>query len=93
MQVIFSLGQTSVGFTFWGSNEPTNWHGIEHFLVFDAEGGSGLPEWDDKPVDYAQHYLVEYSVPEPATFLLLGLGGLVLRKLDCVDKRIEALQN
>jgi hypothetical protein len=62
---LFSLGRTSVGYTFWGSNEPTNWNGIEHFLVFDAEGGSGLPEWDDKPFDYTQNYLVEYSVPEP----------------------------
>ncbi|MCK5114946.1 MAG: PEP-CTERM sorting domain-containing protein [Phycisphaerae bacterium] len=75
---LFSLGRTSVGYTFWGSNEPTNWNGIEHFLVFDAEGGSGLPEWDDKPFDYTQNYLVEYSVPEPATMGLLVIGGLAL---------------
>jgi hypothetical protein len=68
----------SDGYTFWGSNEPVNWMGIEHYMVFDAEGGSGLPEWDDKPIDYAQHYLVEYSVPEPASVGLLAIGGFAL---------------
>ncbi len=67
---LFSLGRTGVGFTFWGSNEPTNWKGIEHYLVFDAEGGSGLPEWDDKPIDYAYSYLVEYSGAKASTVSL-----------------------
>ena len=79
---LFSSGNfpsTSIGFTFWGSNEPADWGAGEDHLLFDREGGSGLPEWDDKAGDSSRQYLVEYNViPLPAAAWLwcVMLGGM-----------------
>ena len=68
-------------YTNWLPGNPDNYDGIEHFLHF-LQG----PQWNDIGPYGAwnsiplEGYVVEY-IPEPATFLLIGLGGLsVLRR-------------
>lgn len=36
--------------------------------------------WFDAPHDWNYGYIIEYEIPEPATLLLLGVGGLLIRK-------------
>jgi hypothetical protein len=73
-------------FSNWASWEPDNAYGGEDYLGFlCGVSSSKIPTWSDSTNDrypFAMgppSYVVEY-VPEPATLLLLGLGGLVLRK-------------
>lgn len=63
-------------YTNWKPGNPDNGGGIEHFLHF-LQG----PQWNDIAPYGAwnsiplQGYIVEY-IPEPATLLFLGFGGL-----------------
>jgi hypothetical protein len=74
----------------WSSVESAN-GGEDHLVTFQITGDTGKSEntignyvlaWEDLPFsssdrDY-QDFIVEVSVPEPATIALLGLGALSL---------------
>ena len=65
-------------YTHWSPNQPDNFGNQEHFLHF--TGPSALwNDFDDVNGSLVKSYIVEY-VPEPTTLLLLGLGGLLIRK-------------
>lgn len=70
-------------YTNWAQYEPNNYGGIEHYLSFyNAIPNSMAPTWNDIP-DYDPPYSpVGYvvEIPEPATLLLFGLGGIFLRR-------------
>ena len=60
-------------FTNWASWEPDNWNGVEGWLVTDTNIGW---EWLDYRIssERMQGMIVEKTVPEPSTLLLLGIG-------------------
>jgi len=68
-------------YTNWASNEPSNRNGVEDRLQLYAGGTlNDNSKWNDlPPVSLTHGYVVEY-IPEPTTFLLLGLGTLALRR-------------
>jgi len=67
------------GFTNWLAGQPDNWLDFEDRLIFWGRGQK-TPTWNDFNGDSGvRMYVVEY-IPEPTTVLLLGLGGLVLRR-------------
>ena len=71
-------------YTCWAPFEPSNGWGSEHFLSFyNGTENSMASTWNDLQNYDAPYapvaYVVEY-IPEPCTLLLLGLGGLLMRK-------------
>jgi hypothetical protein len=66
-------------YTNWSAANPSNMLDAEDWLHFYGTQYQG--QWNDTgyPGDYVVSYIVEV-VPEPTTLLLLGLGGLMLRK-------------
>lgn len=70
------------GYTNWEPGEPNDWLGQEHFLEIWFEDGPSHGYWNDhklEPDAQSAAYVVEY-VPEPATLLLLVLGGLAMMR-------------
>jgi hypothetical protein len=66
-------------YTNWNFSEPSNHPPNEDALELRPENYGD--QWNDESHETIRYYyIVEYSVPEPATILLLALGGLVLRK-------------
>jgi hypothetical protein len=68
----------------WAPFEPSNGWGLEHFLSFyNGTANSMASTWNDLQNYDASYapvaYIIEY-IPEPCTVLLLGLGGLMIRK-------------
>lgn len=87
---IFRFADQPSGYPVWSSLVSDNSDGMDHMQTYSITGGPSAGNyvicWEDLPkessdVDY-QDLVVEVSgvVPEPATFLLLGLGCLALRK-------------
>ncbi len=81
-------------YTNWSLGEPNNKYGgesggapagsDEEVLLF--WGNQGM--WNDMEISSFQRgFIVEYPVPEPGTFLLLGLGGLLFRRQRSEDRR------
>ncbi len=69
------------GYTNWDSGEPDDLLGEDYLMLY--QWISVFGQWNDArlaDVTHPRHfsYLVEFSVPEPATLCLLGLGGLLL---------------
>jgi hypothetical protein len=64
-------------FTSWAGGEPNQDHGMEEdYLLYDHAPYL----WNDVTnTNVAKAYVVEY-VPEPTTLLLVGLGGLFIKK-------------
>lgn len=71
-------------YTNWAPDQPDDALGGQDYLTFahNTSGDEGLNGmWDDDFIDTKSYpSIVESLTPEPATFLLLGLGGLVLRR-------------
>jgi hypothetical protein len=71
-------------YTNWYGLEPNNDGGYENVTHFCTEGASLAPSfyWNDRASNIpCNSFVVEYeSIPEPVTFALLALGGLLLRR-------------
>jgi hypothetical protein len=71
---------TAVGYENWDSLSPNN---FLHTPAGEDFAGMSLAsgEWGDSPNDPGgfDGYIVEFSVPEPSTLGLLGVGSLALR--------------
>jgi hypothetical protein len=70
-------------FTNWYRGEPDNDGGYENVTHFCTEGTSldPSPYWNDRPSNIpVNSFVVEYNTPEPCSLVLLGLGGLLLRR-------------
>jgi hypothetical protein len=66
------------GFTNWNAGKPNDLGGNEDCLtIYTKYAAANEPPgtWNDVPGDYRYVFVIEYS-PEPATLLLLVLGGL-----------------
>ena len=67
----------SWGFTNWNSGEPGPLAGIENAVSFTPmTNKSGFTWWDMNGSQARHGYIVEYSVPEPSSILLLLIGTL-----------------
>ncbi len=70
-------------YTNWGLNEPNNLGGNEDVIEY-PQNSTYL--WNDIPRNFLrQSYLIEYTpqtIPEPASFLFLGIGALSLCACD-----------
>ncbi len=86
-QFVWASGETS-SFTAWWSGHPMNLEGDEDYAAYSYNPGAVIPLWntwqslpntgaDDPKWPYMPCGLVEV-VPEPATVLLLAVGGLTL---------------
>jgi len=49
-------------FTNWGSGEPNNAGGSEHYIQFRSDADSEGKLWNDLPYWYGQYFLVEYDI-------------------------------
>jgi hypothetical protein len=69
-------------YTNWDFNQPDNWTGHDNYgMINPTGGGYVLNKWHDVPVEgwlptSAHHGIIE--IPEPATLMLLVIGGLTL---------------
>lgn len=67
--------------TNWANLEPNNLtNRDEDGLAFAFWGDASIGEWNDAPLGWSGYsnggFIVEYTVPEPGTLLLFGLGLL-----------------
>ncbi len=64
----------------WNDDQPNNFGGGENSMNLGNQP-TRTAEWNDLPADFGevQAYVMEY-VPEPTTIMLLGLGGLIVRR-------------
>jgi hypothetical protein len=70
-------------YTNWYGSEPNNDGGYENVTHFCTEGESLVPSsyWNDRASNIpCSAFVIEYNIPEPATILILCLGGLILRR-------------
>ncbi len=69
----------AVGYADWAPQEPNNLLGaIENYAVW---GWNGEFQWNDLPnhgASYTTNYLIEFSVPEPNSYVLTLLGTTAL---------------
>ena len=71
----------SFTYTSWAQYEPSNAGMGEDKLSFNSfTPNTRASNWNDVPSDSLQFGYVIETVPEPATVLLFGLGGLALRR-------------
>jgi hypothetical protein len=65
-------------YTNWPTFEPNNQGGYENVIHFFERSSY----WNDRPSNIpCNSFVIEYeSIPEPCTILLLGLGGMLIRK-------------
>jgi len=63
----------------WAAYQPDNSGGSENRLIYFGWGENIDKGWNDIGGGYGAHgYVVESTVPEPATMSLLALGGLAM---------------
>ncbi|MBN2457426.1 MAG: PEP-CTERM sorting domain-containing protein [Sedimentisphaerales bacterium] len=67
-------------YTNWAPGEPTDVPAADR-LAFFGYGSIANPEWNDDKHGESSYkgYIVEY-IPEPTTFLLLGLGAVMVKR-------------
>jgi hypothetical protein len=67
----------------WAYPEPTNHYPSEDYATMQRQEGlyrGGWNDWGPTSYDFVPSQGIIEIVPEPATLLLLGMGGLALRK-------------
>jgi hypothetical protein len=68
------------GFLYNGGNWTTlDYLGATETAIFGIDGSNLVGEYSLGDTPYTQHGFI-YTIPEPATLLLLGLGAVMLRK-------------